>query len=68
MATKTAKNPDTAPVTLDTAKKLGLLPEEFDKIKEVLGRAPNFTELSIYSAMWSEHCSYKNSITQLKTL
>lgn len=54
--------------TVDTAKKLGLLPEEFDKIKELLGRVPNFTELSIYSVMWSEHCSYKNSITWLKTL
>lgn len=39
----------------DTAKELGLLPEEFDRIKERLGRTPNFTELSIYSAMWSEH-------------
>jgi len=54
--------------TVDTAKKLGLLPEEFEKIKEILGRVPNFTELSIYSVMWSEHCSYKNSITWLKTL
>lgn len=54
--------------TADTAKKLGLLPEEFEKIKEVLGRTPNFTELSIYSVMWSEHCSYKNSIQWLKTL
>ena len=55
-------------VTVDTAKKLGLLPEEFDKITEILGRTPNFTELSIYSVMWSEHCSYKNSIVWLKTL
>lgn len=61
-------NPDLAPAGVDTAKKLGLLPEEFEKIKSILGRAPNFTELSIYSAMWSEHCSYKNSIKQLKTL
>lgn len=53
---------------VDTAKKLGLLPGEFEKIKEILGRVPNFTELSIYSVMWSEHCSYKNSITWLKTL
>jgi phosphoribosylformylglycinamidine synthase len=65
--TKTA-NPDTAPAGVDTAKKLGLLSAEFEKITEILGRAPNFTELSIYSAMWSEHCSYKNSIKQLKTL
>lgn len=67
MAT-TTQNPDTAPAGVDTAKKLGLLPEEYDKIQEILGRQPNFTELSIFSAMWSEHCSYKNSIKQLKTL
>ena len=54
--------------TLETAKELGLLPEEFDRIKQILGRIPNFTELSIFSVMWSEHCSYKNSITWLKTL
>ncbi|MFM1744490.1 MAG: hypothetical protein RLZZ630_427 [Bacteroidota bacterium] len=52
----------------ETASKLGLLPEEFEKIKGILGRTPNFTELSIYSVMWSEHCSYKNSIVWLKTL
>lgn len=55
-------------VTVETAKELGLLPEEFEKIKTILGRTPNFTELSIYSVMWSEHCSYKNSIRWLKTL
>jgi phosphoribosylformylglycinamidine synthase II len=55
-------------VTLETAQKLGLSSEEFDKIKKVLGRTPNFTELSAYSVMWSEHCSYKNSIFWLKTL
>ena len=54
--------------SVETAKKLGLLPEEFDKICTLLGRKPNFNELSIYSVMWSEHCSYKNSITWLKTL
>jgi len=54
--------------TVDTAKSLGLLPEEFEKICQILGRTPNFTELSLYSVMWSEHCSYKNSILQLKTL
>lgn len=53
---------------VETAKSLGLTPEEFDKICGILGRTPNFTELSIYSVMWSEHCSYKNSILQLKTL
>ena len=60
--------PSTQSTTAETAKKLGLLPEEFDKIKTILGRTPNFTELSIFSVMWSEHCSYKNSIVWLKTL
>ncbi|MDP4266426.1 MAG: phosphoribosylformylglycinamidine synthase subunit PurL [Bacteroidota bacterium] len=55
-------------VTPEVVKKLGILPEEFEKIKGILGREPNFTELSIYSVMWSEHCSYKNSIYWLKTL
>ncbi|MCH2234496.1 MAG: phosphoribosylformylglycinamidine synthase subunit PurL [Crocinitomicaceae bacterium] len=54
--------------TVEQAVELGLLPEEFDLIKEILGRTPNFTEVSIYSVMWSEHCSYKNSIKWLKTL
>jgi phosphoribosylformylglycinamidine synthase subunit PurL len=56
------------PVTVETAKTLGLLPEEFETIKKILGRTPNFTELSIFSVMWSEHASYKNSIKWLKTL
>ncbi|PKP39235.1 MAG: phosphoribosylformylglycinamidine synthase subunit PurL, partial [Bacteroidetes bacterium HGW-Bacteroidetes-15] len=55
-------------VTVETAKELGLLPDEFDMIKKILGRVPNYTELSIYSVMWSEHASYKNSIKWLKTL
>lgn len=53
---------------VEVAKNLGLLPEEFDRICEIMGRTPNFTELSIFSVMWSEHCSYKNSITYLKKL
>lgn len=55
-------------VTFETAEKLGMLQEEFDKVISILGRTPNFTELSIFSVMWSEHCSYKNSIKWLKTL
>ncbi|MCX7954955.1 MAG: phosphoribosylformylglycinamidine synthase subunit PurL [Bacteroidales bacterium] len=55
-------------VTIKDAKNLGLLPEEFKMIKKILGRTPNYTELAIYSAMWSEHTSYKNSIKWLKTL
>src|SRR6187549_1427866 len=63
-----AQTQQEAVTTVETAKKLGLLPEEFEKIKVILGRTPNFTELSVYSVMWSEHCSYKNSIKWLKTL
>ncbi|GIV27816.1 MAG: hypothetical protein KatS3mg027_1630 [Bacteroidia bacterium] len=52
----------------NVAKQLGLLEEEFDRIVEILGRVPNFTELSMFSVMWSEHCSYKNSLYWLKQL
>lgn len=55
-------------VTVKTAKDLGLTEEEFNHIIEIMGRTPNFTELSVFSVMWSEHCSYKNSIYWLKTL
>jgi phosphoribosylformylglycinamidine synthase II len=56
------------PATLEQAVKLGLREEEFEQIKSVLGRTPNFNETAMYSVMWSEHCSYKNSIKWLKTL
>ncbi len=55
-------------VTLELAREHGLTDEEFDKICDYLGRTPTFTELGVYSVMWSEHCSYKNSIAVLKTL
>ncbi len=58
----------TPAVTPEVVAQLGLSQEEYVKITELLGREPNFTELSVYSVMWSEHCSYKNSILQLKTL
>jgi len=54
--------------TLEQAIQLGLLESEFESIKEILGRTPNFTELAMYSVMWSEHCSYKNSIKYIKKL
>ncbi|MEC8802973.1 MAG: phosphoribosylformylglycinamidine synthase subunit PurL, partial [Bacteroidota bacterium] len=57
-----------APATLEQAQDMGLRPEEFEQIKTILGRTPNFTEMCVYSVMWSEHCSYKNSIKWLKTL
>ncbi len=55
-------------ITVQTAQQLRLTPEEFELIKTKLGRTPNFNELCCFSAMWSEHCSYKNSIKWLKTL
>ena len=53
-------------VTVDVAVEMGLKPEEFEKAKEILGRIPNYIELGIISAMWSEHCSYKSSKIHLK--
>jgi phosphoribosylformylglycinamidine synthase len=55
-------------ITAKTAEQLRLTAEEFELIRQKLGRTPNFTELCAFSAMWSEHCSYKNSIKWLKTL
>ena len=55
-------------ITVQTAAQLRITPEEFELIIEKLGRTPNFTELCAFSGMWSEHCSYKNSIKWLKTL
>jgi phosphoribosylformylglycinamidine synthase len=54
--------------TLEQAVELGLRADEFEMIKTILGRTPNFTETAVYSVMWSEHCSYKNSIYWLKQL
>mgnify|MGYP001452034176 CR=1 FL=1 len=54
--------------SVNEATEMGLLVEEYAKICTILRRTPNFTELSIFSVMWSEHCSYKNSIFWLKTL
>ncbi|MGB2304129.1 MAG: hypothetical protein ACPH6D_05990, partial [Candidatus Puniceispirillales bacterium] len=54
--------------TVDQARDMGLSAEEFDRICQRLGRIPNLTELGIFSAMWSEHCSYKSSRRWLKTL
>lgn len=55
-------------ITVKTAQQLRLTEEEFDLITQKLGRIPNFNELCAFSGMWSEHCSYKNSIKWLKTL
>src|SRR6266536_1667382 len=61
------KTPPADPVvTAELVKRHGLTGEEFERIKKILGREPNFTELGIFSVMWSEHCSYKNSKKELK--
>ena len=68
--------PDTAPqpqpddpeVTPALATEHGLTDDEYARVQEILGRTPTYTELGVYSVMWSEHCSYKNSIALLKTL
>src|SRR5437762_11848685 len=63
----TRKTPPADPVvTRELVKRHGLTGEEFERIKKILGREPNFTELGIFSVMWSEHCSYKNSKKELK--
>ena len=54
--------------SLEAAREMGLTPEEYENIKSILGRVPTYTELGIYSVMWSEHASYKNSILQIKKL
>lgn len=56
------------PVTRKTADEVGLNQEEYDQIVALLGRTPTYTELGMYGVLWSEHCSYKNSIKQIKTL
>src|SRR5687767_12125903 len=55
------------PVTPELVKQHGLTPEEFERLKGILGREPSYTELGIFSVMWSEHCSYKNTRPLLKT-
>ena len=55
-------------ITPDLIAKHGLSPDEYDRILEIVGRTPTFTELGIFSAMWNEHCSYKSSKKWLRTL
>ncbi len=54
-------------ITPELVAKHNLTPEEYTHVKEVLGRVPSYTELGIFSVMWSEHCSYKNTRPLLKT-
>ncbi len=60
--------PNAIPITPELVAAHGLKPEEYDRILELIGREPTFTELGIFSAMWNEHCSYKSSKKWLKTL
>jgi len=55
-------------ITPELIAEHGLKPEEYERILKLLGRAPSFTELGIFSAMWNEHCSYKSSKIHLRTL
>jgi phosphoribosylformylglycinamidine synthase subunit PurL len=59
------KMPD-PPITPEVIAKHGLTPEEYERICQILDREPNFTELGVFSVMWSEHCSYKNSKLELR--
>jgi phosphoribosylformylglycinamidine synthase subunit PurL len=65
MSTTVIREPE---VTLELAIEHGLTEDEFQMVKDFLGRTPTFTELGVYSVMWSEHCSYKNSILEIKKL
>jgi phosphoribosylformylglycinamidine synthase II len=55
-------------VNLEQARAHGITPDEFARIERILGRTPTFTELGVFSVMWSEHCSYKSSRRHLKML
>ncbi len=60
--------PNEPQITPDLIANHGLKPDEYQKILDLIGREPSFTELGIFSAMWNEHCSYKSSKKWLKTL
>lgn len=64
----TAQGPQLDSVSLSLALELGLTADEYDRIVQLLGRVPTYEELGMFSVMWSEHCSYKNSLMMLKTL
>src|ERR1700690_553056 len=55
-------------LTPQLAAEHGLTPDEYARVQKILGRVPTFTELGIFSVMWSEHCSYKSSRIHLKKL
>ncbi len=70
MSTALPPNPDpvlNVPITPELVRKHNLLPEEYERVKTLLGREPTLTELGVFSVMWSEHCSYKNSRKLLRS-
>ncbi len=67
MANQT-NSPEASVITAEMVRQHGLTPEEYQKVISALGREPSFTELGIFSVMWSEHCSYKSSRVHLKRL
>ncbi|TIX36372.1 MAG: hypothetical protein E5V40_25115, partial [Mesorhizobium sp.] len=59
---------NSVPITPELIAAHGLKPDEYQRILDLVGREPSFTELGIFSAMWNEHCSYKSSKKWLRTL
>ncbi len=68
IAESIAQSPQADSVSQSLALELGLTADEYDRIVQLLGRVPTYEELGMFSVMWSEHCSYKNSLMMLKTL
>ena len=66
MSVDTVKNAETTPEAVQPYAELGLKPDEYARIREILGRRPTSSELAMYSVMWSEHCSYKSSKVHLR--
>ena len=66
MTTTAHPRPGDPPITPELVRQHGLTPAEFDRVRSILGRAPTFVELGIFSALWSEHCAYKHSRPVLK--
>ena len=66
MSLDTVKVASESPNTVQPYKELGLKEDEYQRIKNILGRRPTSSELAMYSVMWSEHCSYKSSKVHLK--
>ncbi|MFI5729938.1 phosphoribosylformylglycinamidine synthase subunit PurL [Kribbella sp. NPDC051587] len=66
MSTDTVTNAESTPEVEQPWAELGLKPDEYERIRDILGRRPTSCELAMYSVMWSEHCSYKSSKVHLK--